>query len=129
MDDQLDVSIVLDCMSDADVDTIMAVPWIAICTDAEGRRPGHPVLDAGIPHPRAYGSTARVLGHYAREKGVLTLESAVAKLTSVPAARLGLRDRGVVREGAMADLVTFDPATVIDTATYLDPARYPLGIV
>ena len=128
VDDQLDVSIVLDCMSDADVDAIMAVPWIAICTDAEGRRPGHPVLDAGVPHPRAYGSTARVLGHYAREKGVLSFAAAVAKLTSVPAARLGLRDRGVVREGAMADLVTFDPTTVIDTATYLDPSRYPIGI-
>lgn len=128
VDDLLDVSIVLDCMSDADVDTIMAVPWIAICTDAEGRRPGHPVLDTGVPHPRAYGSAARVLGWYVRDRGILSLESAVAKLTSVPAARLGLRDRGVVREGAMADLVTFDPATVSDVATYLDPARYPLGI-
>ena len=128
VDDLLDVSIVLDCMTDADVDTIMAVPWIAVCTDASGRRPGHPILDAGVTHPRAYGSTARVLGRYARDRGVLTLESAVAKLSSVPAARLGLRDRGVVREGAMADLVTFDPGTVADTATYQDPARFPLGI-
>jgi len=129
VDDLLDVSIVLDCMTDADVETIMAVPWIAVCTDAAGRRPGHPILDAGVTHPRAYGSTARVLGRYARDREVLTLESAVAKLTSVPAARLGLRDRGVVREGAMADLVTFDPGTVADTATYQDPARFPLGII
>jgi N-acyl-D-amino-acid deacylase len=126
--DRLDVSVVIECMSEPDVETIMAVPWIAICTDAEGRRPGHPILDAGRPHPRAYGTTARVLGHYARERGVLALETAVAKLSSVPAARLGLRDRGVVRDGALADLVVFDPATVADEATYTDPARYPTGI-
>ena len=126
--DRLDVSVVIDCMSEPDVETIMAVPWIAVCTDAEGRRPGHPILDAGRPHPRAYGSTARVLGRYVRERDVLSLESAVAKLTSVPAARIGLRDRGIVRDGAVADLVVFDPATVTDEATYVDPARYPAGI-
>jgi N-acyl-D-amino-acid deacylase len=126
--DRLDVSVVIDCMDEDDVETIMAVPWIAICTDAEGRRPGHPVLDVGRPHPRTYGSTARVLGHYVRERAILSLETAVAKLTSVPAARLGLRDRGVVREGAYADLVVFDPATVADVATYTDPVRYPIGI-
>jgi N-acyl-D-aspartate/D-glutamate deacylase len=128
MDDRLDVSVVIDCMSEADVETIVAVPWIAVCTDAEGRRPGHPILDAGRPHPRTYGSTARVLGTYVRERGTLSLESAVAKLTSVPAARLSLRDRGTVREGAFADLVVFDPATVADEATYLEPARHPRGI-
>ena len=128
MDDRLDVSIVIDCMSEADVEAIMAVPWIAVCTDAEGRRPGHAVLDAGRPHPRTYGTTAKVLGTYVRERGVVPLETAIAKLTSVPAARLGLRDRGVVREGAVADLVVFDPATVDDAATYLTPARHPGGM-
>jgi N-acyl-D-aspartate/D-glutamate deacylase len=128
VDDALDVSVVIHCMSEADVEAIMAVPWIAVCTDAEGRRPGHPILDAGRPHPRTYGSTARVLGTYVRERGVLPLETAVAKMTSVPAARLGLRDRGVVREGALADLVVLDPATVADLATYIDPARHPAGI-
>ncbi len=128
IDDRLDVSIVLDCMRDDDVATIMAVPWIAVCTDAEGRRPGHPILDAGRPHPRTYGSTARVLGSFVRERAVVSLEVAVAKLTSVPAGRLGVRGRGVLREGAFADLVVFDPETVADDATYVEPARYPSGI-
>jgi N-acyl-D-amino-acid deacylase len=128
VDDRLDVSVVIHCMSEADVETIMSVPWVSVCTDAEGRRPGHPVLDAGRPHPRTYGSTARVLGTYVRERGVLDLATAVAKLTSVPAARMGLRDRGVVREGALADLVVFDPMTVADLATYDEPSRHPAGI-
>jgi N-acyl-D-aspartate/D-glutamate deacylase len=126
--DRLDVSVQIECMSEPDVETIMAVPWIAVCTDAEGRRPEHPILDAGRPHPRTYGTTARLLGRYVRERGVQPLETAVARLTSVPAGRLGLRDRGVVREGGMADLVVFDPATVIDRATVTEPARYPVGI-
>jgi len=128
VDDRLDVQIVLECMHEADVETILAVPWIAVCTDAEGRRPGHPILDAGRPHPRTYGSTARVLGHYVRERRVLPLETAIAKLTSVPAERLRLRDRGAIRAGAAADLVVLDPATVADRASYLQPAVYPGGI-
>ena len=128
LDDRLETSIVLDCMDEGDVEAILAVPWIAVCTDAEGRRPGHPVLDAGVPHPRTYGSTARVLGTYVRDRGILSLEAAIAKLTAVPAARIGLRGRGTVREGAFADLVVFDPATVADDATYERPAVHPTGI-
>jgi N-acyl-D-aspartate/D-glutamate deacylase len=128
IDDRLDVSVVVDCMDETDVESIMAVPWIGVCTDAEGRRPGHPILDAGRPHPRTYGSTARVLGTYVRERGTLGLETAIAKLSGVSAARLGLRDRGVLREGAFADLVAFDPATVADEATYERPSRHPVGI-
>jgi dihydroorotase/N-acyl-D-amino-acid deacylase len=128
VDDRLDAQIVLECMREDDVETILRVPWIAICTDAEGRRPGHPILDAGKPHPRTYGSAARVLGRFVRGRRTLPLEAAIAKLTSVPAERLGLLDRGVVRRGAAADLVVFDPATVDDVATYLEPAQHPIGI-
>jgi N-acyl-D-amino-acid deacylase len=128
VDDRLGTAIVIDCMAEADVETILAVPWISVCTDAEGRRAGHPVLDEGVPHPRTYGTTARVLGRYVRERGTLALETAIAKMTSVPARQMGLRDRGIIREGTLADLVVIDPATVIDTATDVAPARYPLGI-
>ena len=127
-DDRLSVDVVIHCMAEADVEAILRVPWIGVCTDAEGRRPDHPILGEGVPHPRTYGSTARVLGEYVRERGVVGLETAVAKLSAVPAERVGLRDRGTVREGAHADLVVFDPATVADLATYERPAVHPAGI-
>jgi N-acyl-D-aspartate/D-glutamate deacylase len=128
VDDRLETSIVIDCMDEDDVVSILGVPWIAVCTDAEGRRPGDPILDVGVPHPRTYGSTARVLGRYVRGQRRLPLETAIAKMTSVPASRVGLVDRGVVREGAFADLVVFDPATVADKATYEQPSVHPIGI-
>ena len=128
VDDRLETEVVMECMSEPDVEAIMAVPWIAVCTDAGGRRPGHPHLGSGVPHPRAYGTAPRVLGRYVRERGVLALETAVAKLTSVPAERIGLRGRGVVRAKAFADLVVFDPTTVAEAATSLEPHRYPTGI-
>jgi N-acyl-D-aspartate/D-glutamate deacylase len=82
----------------------------------------------GKPHPRAYGTFPRVLGEYARDRGLFSLETAVHKMTGMPAARLRLRDRGLVREGYAADLTVFDPATVKDDATYAEPHRYPSGI-
>jgi N-acyl-D-amino-acid deacylase len=128
LDDRLATSIVLDAANEDDVRAILATSWIGVCTDAEGRRAGHPILGAGVPHPRTYGTTARVLGHYVRDARVLSLETAVAKLSAIPAARLGLRDRGILREGACADVVVFDPATVLDPATYDAPGRYAEGI-
>jgi N-acyl-D-aspartate/D-glutamate deacylase len=86
------------------------------------------VAGQGRPHPRFYGTFPRVLGHYARDLGLLPLPEAVHKMTGGPAAVLRLRDRGVLREGYRADVTIFDPATILDRATYADPHRYPLGI-
>ena len=82
----------------------------------------------GKPHPRLYGTFPRVLGHYVREEGLLSLEEAVRRMTSLPAAKFHLADRGRIAEGAWADLTVFDPERIADTATYDDPRRYPTGI-
>ena len=86
------------------------------------------ILVGSRPHPRAWGTFARYLARYVRELGVLGLEECVRKLTAIPAARLGLKDRGTIVPGHFADLVIFDPAAVQDTATYENPRSYPLGI-
>jgi N-acyl-D-amino-acid deacylase len=80
------------------------------------------------PSPRTYGSFPRILGQFVRDEALLSIEEAIRKMTSAPAARLGLRDRGVIRDGAVADLVVFDPTTVRSTATYDEPRSYPIGI-
>ena len=82
----------------------------------------------GKPHPRSFGTHPRVLAKYVREEGLLTLEEAVRKMTSAPANRLGLADRGLIRPGMRADLVLFDPEGVRDQATFQEPERYPIGI-
>jgi N-acyl-D-amino-acid deacylase len=110
-------------MDDADLERIMRHPQTMIASDGGLAEPGQ-----GHPHPRAYGTFPRVLGHYVRDRGVLPLESAVHKMTGQPAALLGLADRGAVAEGMAADLVVFDPATVADRATFEDPHQYPAGI-
>jgi N-acyl-D-aspartate/D-glutamate deacylase len=114
-------------MSEDDVRFVMAKPWVCIGSDSRANAPYGP-LSFGKPHPRSYGTFARVLGRYARDERVLTLVDAVRKMTVLTASRLRLRDRGVLREGAAADIVVFDPATVLDVATYDDPHRYPVGI-
>ena len=110
-------------LDEQDVRRIMRHPQAMIASDGRLSRPGD-----GHPHPRAYGTFPRVLGLYAREARVLTLEQAVHKMTGAPARRLGLRGRGVVREGAYADLAIFDPRTVADRATFENPHQYPAGI-
>jgi N-acyl-D-amino-acid deacylase len=110
-------------LDEGDVERIMRHPWTAIASD--GRLTA---LGDGHPHPRAYGTFPRVLGEYVRERGVLSLEEAVRKMTSLPAWRMGLRDRGRIAEGMAADIVVFDPAAVTDRATFQEPHQYPAGI-
>ncbi len=102
-------------------------PWVKIASDAGVFDPAT-VADGDLTHPRAYGTVPRVLGHYVRDAGVLTLEDAVRKMTSSVAARLGIADRGTLRVGAMADVVIFDPASVADNATFDRPHQLASGI-
>jgi dihydroorotase/N-acyl-D-amino-acid deacylase len=102
-------------------------PWIKFGTDAGGIDPERDA-EKGLVHPRAYGSYPRILGKYVRELGWLTLEDAVRKASSAVADRLGLRDRGLLREGMYADVVVFDPETIADKATYTDPHHLSVGV-
>ena len=114
-------------MSEDDVRTGLAAPFVTIGTDSAAIRTEGP-LAQGQPHPRAYGTFPRVLGKYVREDRVMTLEEAVRRMTGLAAEQFTIRDRGVVREGAYADLVVFDPTTIADSATYEKPHQYARGI-
>ena len=105
-------------MNEEDVDTFMASPWVMTSSDGGVRS----------AHPRGAGTFPRVLGHYVRERGILTLERAVQRATSMPARRLGLNDRGVLRAGARADLAIFDPARVVDRSTFDNGTRQAEGV-
>ena len=114
-------------MCEEDVRTVMRHPCVMIGSDASATALDGP-LAKGFPHPRTFGTFPRVLGKYVREDKVLPLEQAVFKMTGMPAARLHIWDRGVIRPGASADLVLFDPDTITDTATFAAPCQYPKGI-
>ena len=109
------------------VQTLMRHPLVVIGSDGWALAP-YGVLGQRKAHPRSYGTFPRVLGYYVREEKVLSLEEAVKKMTSITAERFGLADRGVIREGAWADLVLFNAQTVSDRATFTDPHQYPVGI-
>jgi dihydroorotase/N-acyl-D-amino-acid deacylase len=109
-------------MSEGDMVRILVHPATMVASDGEV-----PTFGRANPHPRSYGTFARVLGRYVREQQVLPLEDAVRKMTSFPAARLGLQDRGILRPGLKADITVFDPATVTDRATFQNPHQYADG--
>ncbi|MGE3275622.1 MAG: amidohydrolase family protein [Vicinamibacterales bacterium] len=118
------ISGVFHTMSEDDVRQVMREPWVSIASDGSAIN-----LDApGVPHPRNYATNVRVLGHYVRDEHVLTLEDAVRKMTSLPAQILGLRDRGLLREGYAADVVVVDPATVGGTNSFEAPKSYAKGV-
>jgi dihydroorotase/N-acyl-D-amino-acid deacylase len=116
-------SAIFHAIEEQDVQRIMQYPGTMIASDGE-----IPIFGRNAPHPRSYGTFARVLGHYVREKKLLTLEDAVRKMSSLPAARIGLTDRGLLRPGMKADIAVFDPATVRDAATFEKPHQYAEGV-
>ena len=116
-------------MSEEDVQLAMKQPWVAFDLDYGARGLDGPLAREGSAHPRAFGAMPRVLGHYARDLKLFPLEEAVRKMTSLPARRLGLQDRGVLRVGMKADLAVFDPAAILDLATFEQPLAYSQGVV
>lgn len=118
---------IISIMSEADVRAALVHPLVSICTDSGARAENGP-LAGSKSHPRGWGTFARILGHYVRDERLLTLELAVRKMTSQPADRVGLRDRGVIRPGMAADVAVFDPAAIRDTATFEDPNHYAVGV-
>jgi N-acyl-D-amino-acid deacylase len=113
-----DALVVAKSMTEADIEAFYRQPWVMVSSDG----------GIGLEHPRAAGTFPRVLGRFVREKHWLTLPEAIRKMTSLPAQRMGLNDRGVLRKGTFADLVLFDPETVIDRATFVQPMELPAGI-
>jgi N-acyl-D-amino-acid deacylase len=120
VEEKLAVGMILFGLDEGDVVRIMRHPAVSFITDG---------LLGGRPHPRVYGTFPRILGRYVRDRGVLRLEEAVRKMTSLPAEQLRLRTKGLLAEGYDADIVVFEPNTIIDRATYEDPAQFPAGIV
>ena len=114
-------------MSEENTARILSHPLAMVCSDGGSFAPYGP-LSGGSPHPRAYGSFPRFLGHYVRDRGDLELALAVHKATALPATKVGLTGRGRVEVGAFADLVAFDPGVVADRATFEEPHQYPTGI-
>jgi N-acyl-D-amino-acid deacylase len=125
--DRAQTEVVRFVMSEDDVRAGLREPWVALGTDDPGQSIDGPFAKRR-GHPRGFGSAPRLLGHYAREVGLFSIEEAVRKMTSLPARRMRLADRGLLRPGMAADLVVFDPEKVIDRATFADPSRYPDGI-
>lgn len=112
---------------EGDLRLAMQRPWVAFGSDGESVAADGP-LSEGLVHPRGYGTYPRVFGTYVRELGLLRLEDAIRKATSLPAQRLGIRDRGLLREGFYADVVVLDPQTIIDRSTFEKPHQYSTGI-
>ena len=114
-------------MSEENTERILAHPLGMVCSDGGAYAPYGP-LSGSSPHPRGYGSFPRLLGHYVRDRKAMALEVAVHKISGLPSRKLGLADRGVLRVGAVADVVVFDPGSVRDRASFEDPHQYPVGV-
>ena len=127
LEDRTRIGVVFFLMSEENVRRQVRLPWVSFGSDAASMAPEGVFLRSSA-HPRAYGNFARLLGRYVREEKLITMEEAIRRLAGLPAANLGLADRGVLRRGAFADVVVFDPATVADRATYDNPHQYAVGM-
>ncbi len=127
MNSRNQVDVVGFAMDEQNLHKVLSADFVMVGSDGTTAAP-YGKLATGKPHPRYYGTFPRVLGKYARDEGVLSLSAAIKKMTSMPAQALGIKDRGSIELGKQADLVVFDPTTVIDKATFADPHQYPVGI-
>ncbi|MEZ5346558.1 MAG: D-aminoacylase [Pyrinomonadaceae bacterium] len=127
VEDQSRVGTVYFLMSEENVKKQIKIPWVSFCSDSASVAPEGDFLKSN-PHPRAYGSFARLLGKYVRDEKVIPLEEAIRKLTNLPATNLGLKQRGLLRKDYFADVVIFDPATIADKATFDKPHQYAVGV-
>jgi N-acyl-D-amino-acid deacylase len=125
--DQANTQCIIAIMREDDVRAALVHRLVSIGTDSGAKAEDGP-LAGTKSHPRGWGSFARILGKYVREEKLLTLEEAIRKMTSRPAARVGLQDRGLLRPGMAADVTVFDPATIRDAATFEDPNHYSVGV-
>jgi N-acyl-D-amino-acid deacylase len=128
LEDQGRVSAVYFMMSEEKVEEQIALPWVSFCSDAPSLAPEGAFLQSSV-HPRAYGNFARLLGSYVRERGVIPLQEAIRKLTSLPTETIRAEGRGRLSEGYFADVVVFDPEEIQDHSTYQDPHRFATGMV
>jgi dihydroorotase/N-acyl-D-amino-acid deacylase len=127
IEDEAFTQIAMFIMSEPDVALALKQPWVSICNDSQGAAPTG-ILGDEHPHPRAYGTFPRILSKYVRQDHLLTLEDAIRKFTALPAERMRLADRGVLKSGMWADVVVFDPATVRDLATFETPNQLSEGM-
>jgi dihydroorotase/N-acyl-D-amino-acid deacylase len=125
--DQSQTDCIISIMNEDDVRTVLKSPLVSIDTDSAARAEDGPLSDSKS-HPRGWGTFPRILGKYVRDEHLLTLEEAIRKMTSQPAARVHLTDRGILRPGLVADITVFDPATIRDVATFEDPNHYAVGV-
>ena len=114
-------------MQESDMQAALKSPLVSICTDSGARATDGP-LAGSKSHPRGWGTYPRILGRYVRDQKLMSMELAINKMTGLPASNVGLKQRGLIREGYFADITVFDPKTVIDRATFEDPNQYPVGI-
>jgi dihydroorotase/N-acyl-D-amino-acid deacylase len=127
IEDGARTSVTVFAMSEPDIELAAVQPWVSFCNDSEGTSP-EGLLGKEFPHPRAYGTFPRVLRKYVREEQRMRLEEAIRKFTSLPASRLRLNDRGVLKAGMWADIVVFDPELITDKATFSAPKQLSVGM-